>query len=232
LKVQKIDPAIDGGSWPTFAVRSPIDAVDQVSDDSSNMLDIADAGLDARIAARVREHRAARGLSLQALAARSGVSRSMISLIERGESSATAVLLDKLAAAFGVPLASLFDAPPVDPSPVSRGAVQPTWRDPASGYLRRNLSPPGVASPIHLVEIEFPAGARVSYDSVPRDPPLHQQVWVLDGRIDVTVGDVVHRLEAGDCLAFVLDLPISYRNPGRRAARYAVAMAAGPARRS
>ena len=64
-----------------------------------------------RIAGRVRELRAARGLSLDALARRSGVSRSMISLIERGESSPTAVVLEKLAAGLGTMLASLFDPP-------------------------------------------------------------------------------------------------------------------------
>ena len=51
--------------------------------------------INARIAARVRALRAARGLSLEALAQACGVSRSMISLIERGESSPTAVLLEK-----------------------------------------------------------------------------------------------------------------------------------------
>jgi transcriptional regulator with XRE-family HTH domain len=55
------------------------------------------SGLDKRIAERVAELRRAHGLSLDALARRSGVSRSMISVIERGESSPTAVVLEKLA---------------------------------------------------------------------------------------------------------------------------------------
>ena len=71
----------------------------------------AASDLNQRIAERVRELRAAQGLSLDALAGKSGVSRSMISLIERGESSPTAVVLEKLAAGLGVMLASLFDAP-------------------------------------------------------------------------------------------------------------------------
>src|SRR5436853_6995678 len=70
-----------------------------------------ESGLNQRIAERVRELRAAQGLSLDALAGKSGVSRSMISLIERGESSPTAVVLEKLAVGLNVPLASLFDAP-------------------------------------------------------------------------------------------------------------------------
>ena len=53
--------------------------------------------INTRIAQRLRELRDARGYSLEALAERSGVSRSAISLIERGQSSPTAVVLDKLA---------------------------------------------------------------------------------------------------------------------------------------
>ena len=70
----------------------------------------APSALHERLAARVRELRAARGFSLDELATRSGVSRSMISLIERGESSPTAVVLDRLASGLGVMLLSLFDA--------------------------------------------------------------------------------------------------------------------------
>src|SRR4029434_7503081 len=69
----------------------------------------APAALRERIAARVRELRAARGYSLDELATRSGVSRSMISLIERAESSPTAVVLDRIASGLGVMLPSLFD---------------------------------------------------------------------------------------------------------------------------
>src|ERR1051325_6701124 len=121
-----------------------------------------------RIAARVRQIRAERGLSLEALAEGSGVSRSMISLIERGESSPTAVVLEKLAAALGVALASLFDAPAAGSQtpggPGARREDQPQWRDPASGYLRRNVSPPGVPQPLQIVEVHFPPGGRVAFE--------------------------------------------------------------------
>src|SRR3954451_10966381 len=121
--------------------------------------------INQRIAARVRQIRADRGLALDALAERSGVSRSMISLIERGESSPTAVVLEKLATGLGVPLASLFDAPAVTGDPVSRRKDQVEWRDPASGYVRRNISPAGFPSPLQIVEVVFPAGARVAYET-------------------------------------------------------------------
>ena len=113
--------------------------------------------IDSRIAMRVRQLRAESGLALEALAGRSGVSRSMISLIERGESSPTAVLLERLAAGLGVPLASLFDAPSAPADPLSRRKDQAEWRDPGSGYVRRNVSPGGFPSPIHIVEVLFPA---------------------------------------------------------------------------
>jgi len=178
--------------------------------------------INARIAARVAHLRRERNLSLDALAELSGVSRSMISLVERGQSNATATVLEKLAAGLGVPLAGLFEDPAPAASPLVRRADQPEWRDPQSGYLRRNLSPPPSLTPIRMVEVEFPAGAQVSYDSVERDVRVHQQVWVLEGRIEITVGDTVHALAAGDCLAFDLERPNGFRNPGRSAARYVV----------
>ncbi|WP_280151341.1 XRE family transcriptional regulator [Piscinibacter sp. XHJ-5] len=186
--------------------------------------------INARIARRVHELRDARGYSLDALAERSGVSRSNISLIERGGSSPTAAVLDKLAAGLGVTLASLFEdsrAPAAGPSPLARVAEQPVWTDPASGYIRRNLSPP-LRSPLQLVDVIFPPGQRVAYDGAPRDPEVHQQVWMIDGVMELTVGDAAWRLESGDCLAMRLDRPIVYRNPSRKPARYLVALATLP----
>lgn len=190
-------------------------------DTLSSMKDVEP--LDQRIARRVAGLRSARGLSLQALAERSGVSRSMLSLIERGECSATAVVLEKVATGLGCVLADLF-APEAATGPLSRRADQPAWRDPATGYLRRNVSPAEAARMLQIVEVEFPAGARVAFETGARDRPLHQQVWLLDGEIEVTVGDEAYRLKPGDCLAMPLDRPIVYRNPGLRAARYAVAI--------
>jgi transcriptional regulator with XRE-family HTH domain len=194
----------------------------------------APADLNARIAERVRGLRAARRLSLDALAVRSGVSRSMISLVERGESSPTAVVLERLATGLGVTMAAMFDAPAaagVAQGPVARRADQPLWRDPASGYLRRNVSPAGVAQPMQIVEVEFPPRARVAFESGVRDARVYQQVWVLEGTIEVTVGDDRHRLRTGDCLAMQLDRPTMFHNPARKPARYAVVLASDPMRR-
>lgn len=186
--------------------------------------------LNERIGARVKALRAERDFSLDVLAARSAVSRSAISLIERGETSPTAVVLERLAAALGVSLASLFDdvAPPAAPAPVSRRREQAPWRDPASGYVRRNVSPAAWPSPIRLVDVEFPPGATVAYETAERDTAVHQQVWVLAGTMDVAVGDDRYHLDAGDCLAMRLDRPTSFHNPGERKARYAVVLVEEP----
>jgi transcriptional regulator with XRE-family HTH domain len=182
-----------------------------------------------RIAARVRELRASLGLSLDALAGKCGVSRSMLSLIERGESSPTAVILEKLAAGLRVTLASLFDGPAAGAEspagPVARREDQPEWEDPASGYIRRNVSPPGVPQPMQIVEVNFPAGARVAFETGPRDVRVHQQIWVLEGAMNITVGKECHQLRTGDCLGMQLDGPTMFHNPTRRAARYVVVVA-------
>jgi len=175
--------------------------------------------LDRRIAGRVRELRTTRGLTLEQLAERSGVSRSMISVVERGESSPTAALLDKLAAGLGTTLNALFE-PPRDqtpPSPLARRAAQARWQDPDSGYVRHALSPPGFPSMLQLVE--------VSYDTGALRAGVHEQLWVIEGTMTVSVGDQRYKLGEGDCLALTLDQPVSFRNPSRQRARYLVAMA-------
>jgi transcriptional regulator with XRE-family HTH domain len=199
--------------------------------DIHSIMEETPSDLNARIAERVRELRAAANLSLEALATRSGVSRSMISLVERGESSPTAVVLEKLSTGLGVTLASLFESPAAERvavGPIARRADQPQWRDPASGYVRRNVSPAGARQPMQIVEVEFPARARVAFESGARDVRVHQQVWMLEGTIDITIGDERHRLRDGDCFAMQLDRPIMFHNPTRKPARYAVVLATEP----
>ena len=199
-------------------------------------MEVPASDLNQRIAERVRELRAAQCFSLDALASRSGVSRSMISLIERGESSPTAVVLEKLAGGLGVTLASLFDAPTAathaSSSPVARRDDQPQWQDPASGYLRRNISPPGARQPMQIVEVQFPPGRSVAFETGGRDMRVYQQVWVLEGAIDITLGVERHQLREGDCLAMQLDRPTIFHNPTRKPTRYVVVIASEiPSRR-
>ena len=104
---------------------------------------------------------------------------------------------------------------------------QTVWTDPGSGYVRRNLSPgAGLAksSPIQLVEVSFPAGQRVAYETSTRGVDVHQQVWIIEGAMEVTVGASQWTLATGDCLAMRLDQPITYHNPTSQAARYLVSL--------
>jgi transcriptional regulator with XRE-family HTH domain len=203
--------------------------------DIMSSMEEAASGVNQRLAQRVCELRATRGLSLDSLAGKSGVSRSMISLIERGESSPTAVVLEKLATGLGVMLASLFDAPAgadqARGGPVARRDDQPQWQDPASGYRRRNVSPPGVPQPMQIVDVHFPPGGRVAFETGARDRRVHQQVWILEGAIDITLGAERYRLREGDCLAMQLDRPTMFHNPTRKPARYAVVIASEPSSR-
>ena len=187
--------------------------------------------INARIATRVRTLRTELGMSLDALAATSDVSRSMISLVERGESSPTAVVLEKIATGLGVALATLFDDATAPANPVSRREDRTPWRDPQSGYVRRNISP-NFPSPIQLVEIVLPAGARVAYETGARDVGIHQQIWVQEGRIEVTLGSVTYRLSEDDCLAMQLDAPTAFRNRTRKPARYIVIVTSDRSRAS
>ncbi len=185
------------------------------------------------IARRISALRETQKLSLDALATLSGVSRSNISLIERGQSSASATVLDKLAAALGVTLSSLFEdsaTPAAVPSPLARAAEQRAWTDPASGYRRRNLSP-AAASSMQLVEVIFPPGQRVLYDAIARNGDFDQQIWMLAGVMEISVGDQHWCLKAGDCLAMRLDQAIVYFNPTQSDARYLVALATPPSSR-
>lgn len=207
-------------------------------DTDSIMLESTENSLiNQRIATRLRKLRAERGLSLEALASCCGVSRSALSLIERAESSPTAVVLNKLAAGLGVTLSSLLEeeildaadaAKSVPASPLARLEEQFVWQDPLSGYLRRSVSPAAVGSPIQIVEVQFPAGQRVAFENAPGALVQHQQIWMLAGEMEFGIGEATHRLKAGDCLAFTLDCPTFFYNPGEQSARYAVVIVAEP----
>lgn len=188
-----------------------------------------DGNTGARLAGRIRELRQHQGLSLDALAEKSGVSRSMLSLIERGETSPTAVVLEKVAVGLGVVFASLFDPPAAAASTatgvVRRRADQAEWHDPASGYFRRNLSPPGTDQPLQLVEVVFPPGGRVIFESSEREKHVFQQIWLLEGEMEIGAAGVTHRLRAGDCLARLQQPNTVFHNPGSMPARYLVALA-------
>lgn len=178
--------------------------------------------INIRIAQQVHELRLLRGYTLDVLASRCQVSRSAISLIERGEASPTAVVLEKLANGLGVPLTQLFAISQNNqsPQPIVRRIQQSEWKDPETGYIRRQVSPPNWKSPFQIVEIEFPAQSRVTYETSTNSKVVLQQIWVIEGQIDIQLGENFYALQEGDCLAMQLDQPIIYSNPSSKAARY------------
>ena len=184
--------------------------------------------LSTSLASTLLEARRARGLSASALAERSGVSRAMVGKIERGQAQPTAVLLGRLSAALGMTLSELV-ARAEDGTPdhrLVRAADQPTWTDPATGYVRRAVSP-GTGGPLELVEVTLPPGAHVAYPAEAHTF-LHQQLWVLDGRLVFHEGDTVHELETGDCLQLGAPAPCTFVNPTTRPCRYLVALTRQP----
>ena len=145
-----------------------------------------DHDVNHRLAERLKQARSARGWTLEQFAEASGVSRAMISKIERAEVSPTAAVLARLAAGLGTSMASLFPAPRSAPDRLSRWDDQSAWQDPASGYIRRNVSPAGAAA--EIVYVTFPAGGRVVFDTYTAPHDIEQQVWVLEGEIEMGIG--------------------------------------------
>ena len=168
--------------------------------------------LDSRLGARLRAEREARGWSLSDLASRSGVSRAMISKVERGAASPTAVLLGRLSGALGLTLSALLArAEGAGAGRLVRADEQARWRDPATGYVRRQIAPaPGSDLPLDLVGVALPAGAAVEFPAEAY-AFIRQVVVVLDGALTVAEGDTNHELGPGDSLEFGPPSPCTFR---------------------
>jgi uncharacterized cupin superfamily protein len=88
-----------------------------------------------------------------------------------------------------------------------------------------------VPQPLQIVEVLFPGGARVAFENGGRELRAYQQVWVLEGTMEVKAGNERHRLREGDCMTMQLDQPTMFHNPTRKRARYAVVIASDSAGR-
>ena len=183
--------------------------------------------LDHAIGARVRGLRIARSLTLDELGLASGVSRAMISRIERADASPTAALLARLSEALGLSLSAFFADDEVRNSPVSRRVDQTLWRDPHTGYLRRSVSPAGTPSRVDIVEVDFPGGARVSFPPREESRVMTQHVWLFEGELNMVLPDMTHHLLPGDCLFMDIGDAFEFHNPSDRPARYAVILNRG-----
>ncbi len=162
------------------------------------------------IATRLRIEREARGWSLGDLADKSGVSKAMISKIERCEASPTATILGKLSGAFGLQLSMLLALAERTGERLSKADSQSVWVDPETGYERRVVSPRN-GTMLEMVQVTLPAGVRVEY---PASAFVfqHQQIWILEGTLTFQEGEITHVLERGDCLQLGLPTACTFHN--------------------
>ena len=176
-----------------------------------------------QIARRVRLDRETRGWSLAQLAERAGVSKATISKIERAEVSPTAVILVRLASAFGMTLAGLLTRAEGEGNRLSRVADQPVWQDPETGYRRRQVF--GRSDhPVEIIEVEMPAGRRVALPALSY-AQIRQAIRVEKGQLVIVEGDVRHVLRAGDCLGFGPPSEVTIANETVRPCTYLVVLA-------
>lgn len=156
-----------------------------------------------RLAANLREARKARGLSLDAVAKLSGVSRSMVSQIERGESSPTVATLWNLTQALQVDFAGLLEGRPSGGIEVVRASSAPVIAGRGTGVTIRILSPAETVGEHEVYELSFqPGGALVSD---PHNPGCREHLTVLEGRLRVESGEAAESLLAGDTARYAAD---------------------------
>jgi transcriptional regulator with XRE-family HTH domain len=179
--------------------------------------DVGAAELGRRVADNLRAKRKSRGMSLDDLAASSGVSRAALSQIETYKSTPTIGLLWKIAAGLGVPFAELVGE--------ARGAVSVLRRNEATvlrsldGKLEsRPLAPVGTTPLVELYELRLAPRSQHAAEAHARG--THEVLIVLTGACRLHVDGESHDLAAGDSICFPADRPHVYENPGGAEARY------------
>jgi len=171
---------------------------------------------------RIREERQRRRLSLEGVAGRSGVSRAMLSAVERGRKVPSILIMDRIATALDTSIARLLDDEETHRVIVRRKAEQIVARDPA-GWERRILSPvlPGVE--LELMRTTIGPGVDAgSFD--PHAPGSREYVAIEHGRLTLTINGEAIELEAGDSIYYDGDCHHAFANPGEEPCVYYLAM--------
>lgn len=179
------------------------------------------------LAARVRRERKVRGWTLIDLAAKSGVSRAMISKVERGQASPTATIIGRLSAAFGMTMSEILSvAAAANPaSGVRRADDMPVWRDPETGYMRRQIAT-SPDWPFDVTFVDLPPGQHVKFPAGAFEA-LRHLIIVLHGSLCLTEGETVHQLNAGDRLILGAAQNCTYANDSQEPAQYLVLVSRG-----
>ena len=182
-----------------------------------------------RFGSRVRALRDGMDLSLRDLAQRSGVSAPMLSQVERGETSPTLAVAERIAAGMDLTLSQLLRLDDADGVSVVRAGDRRQGGSGRRGHRYEVLTPPlpGLRAEVSLHTLA-PGAATGGED----DPPMHEPgsretAVVLDGRLRLVCGGVPRDLDTGDAVTFESDLPHHFENPGEEAARFMAVVAAG-----
>lgn len=167
----------------------------------------------ANVGRALKARRETIGLTLRALATKSGVSPSTISDIERGAKSPTISTLSLLAEGLGVPTSSLLgvELPPPGRIQVIRGAEQPTIVDPATGARREKFGPAQAGSKVEFVRYVVPPRATAG-PFPPHAAGTIEHLHVAAGAVRIVCGDDAARLEAGDSCTCRADAPHLFDN--------------------
>ena len=166
---------------------------EQIDAEARSQLDV--------LAEEIKLHRRQRDLSLEALAALSGVSRSMISKIERAEAVPSTAVLSRLAEALGVTFSRLMAPASEREVLLIPAARQPVLRDDTSGFMRRCISPVLPGRGIDWVLNTLPPGATTG-EFVAHRRGISEYIYVLKGRLRAVIGDRVVAVGEGDSLYF------------------------------
>ena len=182
---------------------------------------------DRAVGARVKSLREAMGLSLRDLAERSGVSAPMLSQVERGDTSPTLAVAEKIAAGLDLSLSQLLRLDEDRHVVVLRGGEGRTRR--RRGHRTEELSPPLPGQRADVSAHNLAPGAATGG---PDDPPLHEPgsretTVVLAGRVELFIDGQRYELAEGDSVTFDADLPHHFENNGSAETRFIAIVAAG-----
>ena len=174
-----------------------------------------------RMAVRLKEARKARNLSLDALSELSGVSRSMVSQIERGESSPTVSTLWNLTQALKVDFAELVEEPVQSCGiEIMSAASTPTISTLGEGCIIRILNSPDQTGKHEVYELAFQPNG--SLDSAPHGPRAKEQLMVISGVLEVTSGKNKALAHAGDTARYDASCPHTICSPNGRAVAFLI----------
>ena len=157
------------------------------------------------LATRLREARRSPGLSLDALAKRSGVSGSMVSQIERGESSPTVATLWNLTQALQVDFAELFETQARHNIRVVPSSSAPVIEGRGGDVIIRILSAPQTVGEHEIYDIRFKPGGVL--DSAPHRAGCREDLVVVEGSVSVKSGDELAQLTVDDAANYAADCP-------------------------